>query len=84
MALIEVSSTYLHSHSKDGAGLCVQVSLNWVVCKGALPIPGVKNAGQAEEAAGALGWRLTDGEVMELDRVSAGLPQIPGVDLGSV
>ncbi len=35
------------------AGL--QVALNWCVCKGALPIPGVKNARQAEECAGALG-----------------------------
>uniref|UniRef100_A0A7S3VNR4 NADP-dependent oxidoreductase domain-containing protein n=1 Tax=Dunaliella tertiolecta TaxID=3047 RepID=A0A7S3VNR4_DUNTE len=61
-----------------------QVALNWCICKGALPIPGVKNARQAEECAGALGWRLSEGEVMELDRVSAGLPQIPGVTLESV
>lgn len=26
-----------------------QVALNWVICKGALPIPGAKNARQAEE-----------------------------------
>lgn len=62
----------------------LQVALNWCVSKGALPIPGVKNARQAEECAGALGWRLSEGEMMELDRVSAGLPQIPGVDLASV
>ena len=47
-----------------------QVALNWVICKGAIPIPGAKNALQAEENAGALGWRLTADEVAELDEVS--------------
>ncbi len=48
----------------------VQVSLNWLICKGAIPIPGAKNARQAQENAGALGWRLTDAEVAELDTMS--------------
>jgi len=47
-----------------------QVALNWVICKGAIPIPGAKNAPQAEENAGALGWRLTTDEVAELDEMS--------------
>jgi aryl-alcohol dehydrogenase-like predicted oxidoreductase len=47
-----------------------QVALNWVICKGALPIPGAKNAEQAQENAGALGWRLTDNEMAKLDEVS--------------
>jgi pyridoxine 4-dehydrogenase len=41
-----------------------------VICKGALPIPGAKNAAQAQENAGALGWRLTDEEVTRLDQTS--------------
>jgi aryl-alcohol dehydrogenase-like predicted oxidoreductase len=44
-----------------------QVALNWCICKGTLPIPGAKNAGQAEENAGALGWKLTEEEVQKLD-----------------
>ncbi len=48
-----------------------QVALNWVICKGALPIPGAKNAVQAQENARALGWRLTDGEFARLDEASA-------------
>ena len=40
-----------------------QVALNWVICKGALPIPGAKNEEQALQNTGALGWRLTDEEV---------------------
>ncbi len=48
----------------------VQVALNWVISKGAVPIPGIKNARQAEENAGALGWRLKDDEQAALDRAS--------------
>jgi aryl-alcohol dehydrogenase-like predicted oxidoreductase len=47
-----------------------QIVLNWLICKGALPIPGAKNAEQAQENAGALGWRLTDEEVARLDKTS--------------
>eukprot|EP00611_Tribonema_gayanum_P027636 TRINITY_DN6895_c0_g1_i3.p1 TRINITY_DN6895_c0_g1~~TRINITY_DN6895_c0_g1_i3.p1 ORF type:complete len:286 (-),score=107.54 TRINITY_DN6895_c0_g1_i3:133-990(-) len=46
---------------------CSQVAVNWTMCKGAVPIVGVKSAAQAREAAGALGWRLSAAEVEELD-----------------
>ena len=47
-----------------------QVALNWVICKGAIPIPGAKHQRQVMENAGALGWRLTDAEVAILDEAS--------------
>ena len=47
-----------------------QVALNWLICKGAVPIPGAKNARQVGENAGALGWRLHEAEIGELDRIS--------------
>jgi aryl-alcohol dehydrogenase-like predicted oxidoreductase len=47
-----------------------QVALNWVICKGALPIPGAKNTSQAEQNSGALGWRLTEDEIGRLDETS--------------
>ena len=47
-----------------------QVALNWTICKGTLPIPGAKNAEQAQQNAGALGWKLTDEEVARLDESS--------------
>lgn len=47
-----------------------QVALNWCICKGTLPIPGAKNAHQALDNAGALGWQLTEEEVAVLDRAS--------------
>lgn len=47
-----------------------QVALNWVICKGGLPIPGAKNVRQAQENVGAIGWRLTPEEVEALDKAS--------------
>jgi aryl-alcohol dehydrogenase-like predicted oxidoreductase len=47
-----------------------QVALNWVMCKGAIPIPGAKNLAQAQENAGALGWSLSADEVARLDQAS--------------
>ncbi|OGO17327.1 MAG: hypothetical protein A2Z14_17455 [Chloroflexi bacterium RBG_16_48_8] len=47
-----------------------QVAINWVLCKGALPLVGAKNARQAEENLGALGWQLTEEEVSALDEAS--------------
>jgi pyridoxine 4-dehydrogenase len=47
-----------------------QVALNWCICKGTMPIPGAKNAEQAQQNAGALGWRLTAEEMAELDKAS--------------
>ncbi|MEN9251387.1 MAG: aldo/keto reductase [Thermostichales cyanobacterium BF3_bins_165] len=43
-----------------------QVALNWLLCQGVVPIPGAKNARQAQENAGALGWRLTPEDVHSL------------------
>jgi len=47
-----------------------QVALNWLICKGALPIPGAKNASQAAQNAAAAGWRLTPEQVAALDEAS--------------
>ncbi|MSQ22372.1 MAG: aldo/keto reductase [Dehalococcoidia bacterium] len=47
-----------------------QVALNWVICKGAVPIPGAKTARQAQENAGAIGWSLKHDEVAALDEAS--------------
>jgi aryl-alcohol dehydrogenase-like predicted oxidoreductase len=50
-----------------------QVALNWCVLKGTLPIPGAKNAGQAADNAGALGWSLTQEESAKLDELTFAL-----------
>jgi aryl-alcohol dehydrogenase-like predicted oxidoreductase len=47
-----------------------QVALRWLVQKGAVPIPGAKNANQARENAGGLGWALTPDEMARIDAVA--------------
>lgn len=55
----------------DHAGkTAAQIALNWVWCKGAVPIAGAKSPVQAQQNAGALGWRLSDDEIDRLDRMS--------------
>lgn len=44
-----------------------QVAINWCICKGTIPIPGVKSVKQAEENLGALGWHLTLDELLQLE-----------------
>ena len=51
-----------------------QVALNWVMAKGAVPIPGAKNRHQAEENAGAMGWEIDGDDLARLD--AAALPGI--------
>ena len=51
-----------------------QVSLNWIVCKGAVPIPGASSVAQVQENAGALGWRLEPEDVAQLDAAADALP----------
>jgi len=59
---------------EHGGKLPGQVALNWIVAKGAVPIPGAKNRSQAEENAGALGWNLDGDQVSRLDRAA-----LPGI-----
>ena len=51
-----------------------QVALNWIMCKGAIPLPGASSAQQVRENAGALGWRLSDEDVAVLDAAADSLP----------
>jgi aryl-alcohol dehydrogenase-like predicted oxidoreductase len=47
-----------------------QVALQWIISKGAVPIPGAKNAGQATENAGALGWHLSAEQIEAIDALA--------------
>ncbi|KAL9394755.1 hypothetical protein Peur_014040 [Populus x canadensis] len=56
-----------------------QVVLNWLVAQeNVIPIPGAKNAQQAEEFAGALGWRLTSEEIDELRSLAMEIKPVTG------
>jgi pyridoxine 4-dehydrogenase len=47
-----------------------QIALNWCLCKDTTPIPGAKTLAQLDENLGALGWRLSEGEVAALDEAA--------------
>jgi aryl-alcohol dehydrogenase-like predicted oxidoreductase len=48
-----------------------QVALRWLIDQGnIIPIAGAKTAEQVKQNAGALGWRLGDDEIKQLDEVS--------------
>jgi pyridoxine 4-dehydrogenase len=47
-----------------------QVSLNWCVCKGAIPIPGARDGAMASDNLGSMGWRLDDAEVRALEQAA--------------
>lgn len=64
--LIEALRAIAETHQSTPA----QVALNWTLCKGTIPIPGIKSLAQAEDNLGALTWRLTDSDIDELDRLS--------------
>lgn len=44
-----------------------QVALNYIICKGALPIAGARTADQVSDNLGSLGWRLSEDEVALLE-----------------
>jgi aryl-alcohol dehydrogenase-like predicted oxidoreductase len=53
----------------DGKSVA-QVAINWVMCKGAIPIPGAKTLEQAEQNVESVSWTLTRDEVALLDDLS--------------
>ncbi|XWS41024.1 hypothetical protein CRYUN_Cryun17cG0045600 [Craigia yunnanensis] len=56
-----------------------QVVLIWLIAQeNVVPIPGAKNAEQAEEFAGALGWRLSNEEVDELRLLGSEISPVIG------
>jgi len=64
--LLEVMERISKEHNKP----MTAVALNYVMCKGGIPLGGARNPGQAQQNAQALGWRLSDKEIEELEKVS--------------
>mmetsp|Transcript_626 Transcript_626/g.1605 ORF Transcript_626/g.1605 Transcript_626/m.1605 type:complete len:476 (+) Transcript_626:507-1934(+) len=44
-----------------------QIALNYIISKGAIPIPGCNSSSQLEDNFGAMGWRLTPTEIKRLE-----------------
>ncbi len=78
MAVVDAVVAELRSiGEKHGGKTPSQVALNWVIAKGAVPIPGAKSAAQAQENAGALGWRIDADDLAVLDEAAlAGIRNI--------
>lgn len=48
-----------------------QVALNWLIAQGnVVAIAGAKTAAQVRQNAGALGWKLSDDEIVQLEQVT--------------
>lgn len=61
----------LQEIAQKGDRTPAQVALNWLIAQGdVVPIPGAKTAQQAEQNAGALGWRLSDEDWKRIDAES--------------
>ena len=65
--LLQEMERIAQAHGKTIA----QVALNWLLCKDEciIPIPGAKNLRQAQDNAGAIGWRMTAAEMVRLDQI---------------
>jgi len=67
--LLAVMADVAEKHGKTVS----QVALNYIICKGAIPIPGARTLTQFENNAGAMGWRLSDDEVRRLENAADSL-----------
>jgi len=66
--LLQTLETIGQAHAKTIG----QVALSWLMTRDAIviPIPGAKNARQATQNAGSLGWRLTAPEIAQIEEAS--------------
>lgn len=61
--LLKTMSTVAKRRNKSVS----QVALNYIICKGAIPIPGCRTTKQLKDNLGAMGWRLSSTEVKMLE-----------------
>lgn len=54
--------------AKKRSKTIAQVALNYIICKGAIPIPGARTQSQLQDNLGAMGWRLAKNEVSLLEK----------------
>lgn len=50
-----------------------QIALNYIICQGAIPIPGARTTAQVTDNLGAMGWRLTSTEIERLETAADSL-----------
>lgn len=67
---IQETLAVLEKIAKARGKAMASVALNYNISKGVLPVVGIRKPEQARQAIDALGWRLSEEEMIELDRVS--------------
>lgn len=67
--LLEVMREVAQTREKTVA----QVALNWIICQGAIPIGGATKLQHVEDNVGAMGWRLTEGEMAKMEEAADAL-----------
>ncbi|GJN19897.1 hypothetical protein PR202_gb07212 [Eleusine coracana subsp. coracana] len=72
---LESLLTCLRSIAEKKGKTMSQVAINWCICKGTIPIPGVKTVRHVEENLGALGWQLSPAEISELETAAMAAPK---------
>ncbi|KAL2641535.1 hypothetical protein R1flu_009122 [Riccia fluitans] len=72
---LERLQSVIKSTAKKRNKTVSQVAINWCICKGAVPIPGVKSLSQAKDNLGAVSWRLSAQEVAALEEAAATAPR---------
>ena len=68
-SLLTVMEGIAKKHDKTVA----QVALNYIMCKGAIPIPGARSSAQVMDNLGAMNWRLSSDEVRMLETAADSL-----------
>ena len=68
-----------HIGSEHAGMNSAQVSLNWLIQKNVIPIPGAKNANQMMQNNQSVGWSLTEEQVAQLDDLSAAISKLRSV-----
>jgi pyridoxine 4-dehydrogenase len=73
-SLLSVMETIAKERNKTIA----QVALNYIICKGAIPIPGSRSIDQVKDNIGAMDWRLTETEINMLEAEADALDHFEG------
>lgn len=67
---LEPVTNVLRKIAKERKTTMAAVSLNYCLIRGVVPVVALRNPAQAESNCKALGWRLSDEEREQIDKVS--------------
>jgi glucose-6-phosphate 1-epimerase len=70
MHMLEPTINVLKSIAEERSLAVPTVALNYSIIKCVVPLFGVRDAQQAEQAMQALGWRLTEDEMKRIEAVN--------------